>query len=204
MHRKDEHQDQQRDHHVFRHAFQTLLQPEREDRKAQHDRDRHIADHGGGVRHHAAERGADLPGVQPDKIPREAVHEVVEDPAGDGRVEHHQQHAADERGVAVDVPFCALRLKLLIHPNGAYLRSAPDGKFDGHDRQTQNDEEDQIQQHKRAAAVLPRHPRKLPHVAHADGAAGRKQDEAEAAAQTFSFHIVTPFLFPTGYCLFYY
>ena len=57
-------------------------------------------------------------------------------------------------------------------------------------------EKQQIKQHECAAAALTGNIGELPHVADADGAARRKQDEAQAGLQVFSFHDSINSLFP--------
>ena len=52
-----------------------------------------------------------------------------------------------------------------------FAGSAAHCKLHGHDGQAQNDEEDQVEQHERAAAALTGNIRELPHVANADGTA---------------------------------
>ena len=66
-----------------------------------------------------------------------------------------------------------------IRPHRTFLARTADGKFHRHDRQTEDEQEQHITHDERAAAVLTDHPRELPYVAHADGAACGKQDEAE-------------------------
>ena len=52
--------------------------------------------------------------------------------------------------------------------------------FHGQDRDAQDDQEEQVHQNEKTAAVLTGYVRKPPDVAEADRAAGREKDEAEA------------------------
>ena len=71
----------------------------------------------------------------------------------------------------MDVPLLARLFQCLIGPHRAFAGSAAHRKLHGHDGQAQNDEEDQVEQHERAAAALTGNIRELPHVANADGTA---------------------------------
>ena len=70
----------------------------------------------------------------------------------------------------------------------AFGGGAPHGKLHGHDGQTQNDEEQQVEQHESAAAALTCHVRELPHISDADRTAGGKEDEPESRFEFFAFH----------------
>ena len=56
-------------------------------------------------------------------------------------------------------------------------------------------EREKLISHKCAAAALTGNIRELPHVADADGTARRKQDEAQAAAKSFSLHKIFSYFF---------
>ena len=51
-----------------------------------------------------------------------------------------------------------------------------------------DDQKEQVEQHKCAAAALTGNIRELPHVADADGAARAHQQEAQTGAEGFAFH----------------
>ena len=98
------------------------------------------------------------------------------------------------------MPLAARLLERLIRPHRTFLARTADGKFHRHDRQTEDEQEQHITHDERAAAVLTDHPWELPYVAHADGAACGKQDEAEARAESFSWHCL---FFPFFLCRLY-
>ena len=58
----------------------------------------------------------------------------------------------------------------------------------GQHRHTHNDQEQQVKQHKHAAAVGAGHIGKLPNVADADGAASAHQQESQTGTEIFAFH----------------
>ena len=80
----------------------------------------------------------------------------------------------------MDVPFLARLFQCLIGPHRAFAGGAPHGKLHGHDGQAQNDEEQQIEQHERAAAALAGHVGEFPYVSDADGTARGKQDKPKS------------------------
>ena len=69
---------------------------------------------------------------------------------------------------------------------GRTLGGAADGELHDHDGQTQNDEEDEIHQDEGRAAVFTGDVGEAPHVAQADGAAGRDEDEAETTGEVLA------------------
>ena len=90
--------------------------------------------------------------------------------------------------VAVDVPLLAGLLEGLIGAHRAFVAGAAHGELHAHDGQAQDDEEEQVEQHERAAAALTCHIGELPHISDADRAAGGKEDEPESRFEFFAFH----------------
>lgn len=171
MHRERDHNDKQRDHHDLGDALKPVLQPDGADRDAEHDHDEHPERHRPGACQHIVERRADLLGAHTLELTGGSEIEIMQHPARNRGVEHHEQVAANEGEVAVDVPLLARLFQCLIGVHRAFAGSAAHRKFHGHDGQAQNDEEDQVEQHERAAAALTCDIRELPHVANADGTA---------------------------------
>ena len=68
----------------------------------------------------------------------------------------------------MDVPLLARFFQCLIGPHRALAGSTPHRKLHRHDGQAQNDQKEQVEQHKCAAAALTGNIRELPHVADAD------------------------------------
>jgi len=101
----------------------------------------------------------------------------LQHPTGDGGVEHHQNHVAEQTDVAVPAPVSA-GLQRLIHFQGAFLGGASHGEFHGQNGDTQDQQEEQVDHDERAAAILPGHPREFPYIADADGATGAEENEA--------------------------
>ena len=69
---------------------------------------------------------------------------------------------------------------------GRTLGGAADGELHDHDGQSQDDEENEVKHNEGRPAVLAGDVGEAPHVAQADGAAGRNEDEAEAAREVLA------------------
>ena len=80
----------------------------------------------------------------------------------------------------------ALRLEHVERLRAAFLACAAHGELHHHDGQAQNDQEDQIEQHERAAAVFAGDIGKAPHVSKTDGTACGYQDEAQAGCEVLA------------------
>ena len=182
------HDDQQGDHHPLRHLLKAVLQAASADEDAKHHDHHHPEAHDERACQHLGEGICHLTGIQTGELSGGGHVEVVEHPARHRGVEHHQQIAADEGEVAVDVPLLAGLLEGLIGAHRAFVAGAAHGKLHAHDGQAQNDEEEQVEQHERAAAALTCHVGELPHISDADRAAGGKEDEPESRFEFFAFH----------------
>ena len=150
--------------------------------------DHHPEAHGQRACQHLGELASHLVSVKAHQLTGSGHVEAVEHPAGHRGVEHHQQVAADEGEVAVDVPLLAGLFEGLIGAHRALVAGTAHGELHGHDGQAQNDEEQQVEQHESAAAALTCHVRELPHISDADRAAGGKEDEPESRFEFFAFH----------------
>ena len=83
--------------------------------------------------------------------------------------------------MTVDTPLAA-GLQCLVHFNRALLCGTTHGKLHGHNRQTQQNQESQIDQHENSAAILSGDVGEFPNIADADGTAGTEENEAKAAS----------------------
>ena len=63
-----------------------------------------------------------------------------------------------------------------------YFLSTAQGKFNGHNGDSHDEQEKQIEQDKRAASILSYHVRKLPDISDPDGTAGTEQNKAQTTA----------------------
>ena len=162
--------------------MQPLLQAEGADEETHDNHQNGVGHHGGGV-------GADLPEglshllrVQAAELAGGGGDKILDHPAGNGGVKHHEQVVARHGGVAVEVPLAPPRLQLLVQPHRTFLAGPAQGKLNGHNRNAHDDQEKQVKQHKSAAAILPGHIGEFPHIPDSNGAAGAEQNETQPAA----------------------
>ena len=180
--RQNQHKREERNHHVLGNALQTALEVKAQHRETDRDGNGEVTYVDGGVGDHVDK--AEIRGLADEEL-----HEVVDHPAGDDRVEGHQGNIAQQADIAVDMPLLARLFQLLVHLDRAGLRRAAHGKFHGHGRKAEEQQAQHVHKHEAAAAVLTGHPRELPHVAAANGASCAEQNKAEAAAESFSLII---------------
>lgn len=109
--------------------------------------------------------------------------EIACHPAGNGRVVHHQQIAADKAEPAVDMPLAAGLFKRLVAQNGALPARAADRKLHRQHGDTHDNKADKVKQDEIAAAVLTRYVRKAPDVSDADSAACADKQKSESGAE---------------------
>ena len=75
----------------------------------------------------------------------------------------------------------------------AFPCGAAHSVFHGHHQHAENHKKHKVNQDEESSAVLSHHVRKTPDVSDADGTAGGKHDEAEAASEIFTlFNIFSP------------
>ena len=211
---KHHHDHEKRAHHDLGHLLQALLQAEGADRKAKHHHDAHIDRHGNGIRKHLAKMIPHSRRIQARKVALGGGNKVADHPARNRGVEHHENIVARQRKIAVNMPFTALGLQLLIEARGALLCRTSQSKFHGQNGNSHEKQKREIEEHEDRATVLSRHVGELPHVANADGASCAEQNKAETASQMlagrglfFVVHFVNSFFslitvsFKTTYCI---
>ena len=197
MHNQHKDQYKQCAHHPFADLFQTALQAAPADDKARQRDDDHPENHLDRVREHLAKDACGLLGGQAVKAAGQEAEEVVDHPAGDGGVVHHQQHTARHAEPAVDMPLTALRLQRLVRGACCAAARPADCQLHRQHRQPHKHQKKQVEQHKDTAAALARDGGKPPDIADADRAAGADKDEAKARAEALSlflgFHTIPLF-----------
>ena len=181
-----EHNDQrkQREHHDLADALESVLQAERADQEACDDDQLRPKRHLTGVREHRAEFADNGFGVHAGmKRAGEEFAEVVDHPARNGRVVHHEQEAANQAEPAVDVPFLAGLFEIFVRQDGTLFASAAHGQLHRQHRHAHDEQADQIDEDEKAAAVFAGDIREAPDVADADGAAGADEQEAQPGTE---------------------
>ena len=142
--REDKHQHDQQDHHDLRDLFDAVSQPLRTDTEGRHDNDHREQDQDSGACEHVREGGLDPRRIHSDKSARGHQVGVVQHPACDHRVEHHEQVVAGEAEPLEAVPVRAFAFELVEGADDAASASAPDGVFAHQDGQTQQGQARQV------------------------------------------------------------
>ena len=141
---QNQHEQQQAGHHVLGDAFNAGLDAQIANAKAGENDDNHIACHGYRVAQQAAENVADTFGIQADEAADSHFVEVIQHPAGNRGVEHHQENVAGDCTVFIQMPFCTGRLQ---HVKGFCCTAhagAANSKFCYHDGQSQKQQKAKI------------------------------------------------------------
>ena len=178
-HAQRDHDDEQCRHHELRHALDAFLDAQRAHDDAHGNRDEHPRHHLGRVRHHRAEcRGRRIRNCTVEHA-RRHLGNVREHPAADGRVKHEQQHRTDVAPPS-EPSEILLRGQHVERAGGRSLARTTYGELHHHDRQSQHDQEDEVQDNERRTAILAGDVGKTPDVAKADGATGGHENEPDA------------------------
>ena len=185
---KNDHKDKQRDHQVLGNALQAALEIEAQHQEAEDDSDQHIDNVDARIGDHTHEAEISV-------LADQELNKIIDHPAGDDGIERHQGDVAKQGKVAVDVPLLAFLFQLVIHPDRACLGGTAHREFHDHRGQAEQKQAQNIHQHKAAAAELTGHPREFPYVAAADRTSGTQQNEAKAAAESFTFVVHTSLSF---------
>ena len=138
------HQHNQEGHHNLGDAFNAGLDAQIADTEAGENDDNHIACHGYRVAQQTAEHVANTFCVQSHEAADSHFVEIIQHPAGNCGVEHHQENIAGNSTVFIKMPFCTGRLQYVEgFCRAAYTRTA-DRKFRYHDGQAQKQQKAKI------------------------------------------------------------
>ena len=183
-------QYQQCTHHVLADFLKAILKPLAANKEACNDGDYHKDCHFRRIRQHGAKytlgRGRVHAAVEGAGG---KLYKVVQHPAGNGGIVHHQQIAAENCEPTVDMPFGLGLFQRPIGKHCALAAGTANGQLHGQDRKTHEYQKNQIQQHKQTAAILPDHIGETPDITDANGASGRYQQEPQPGLERFSFHV---------------
>ena len=176
---ENQHQHKQGYHEIFGNTFQTALQLESQNKKANENSEEQADNIDGRVRDHFHKtKSLAFSGEKHD--------EIIDHPSGDHRVERHQGDASDQSDISVNVPFLPGFFQLLVHPDRACLGCSADGKFHCHAGQAEKKQAEHVYKDKASSTVLTCHPGKFPDISAADGTSRAEQDKSEPAAEAFS------------------
>lgn len=110
---------------------------------------------------------------------------IIEHPARDGRIIHHQHITAYYTDSLEAMPAAVGRFEDIKAFCRTAAASSADSKFTYHDGNPHNQEEQQINQNKRSPAKLAAKIRKLPDVANTNCTAGTDQDKSQTGTERF-------------------
>ena len=178
MNCQNHNQRQKRQHHPLADALQSLLKAEGAHQKARQHNDHHEDGHLAGIGQHRGEHAVHSIGGSAVEGADGKLIEIIQHPAGDCGVVHHQKAAANDAEPAVNMPLAALGLQSLVPQYRALAAGTSHGQLHGQYGHSHDHQEQHIEQNKYAAAVFAGHIGELPHIADADGAAGAHQQEA--------------------------
>ena len=182
---QDDHQQQQGAHHPFGDPFHPVLDPQVADTEAHGAGEHHPEQQVGRIFEHGSEGGGDELGRGSHKGAGNVEPAVVQHPAGNRGVVHHQHVAAHDADGLEPVPAGTGRFQHFEAFGGAAAAAPADGEFADHHRDPHNEQEHQIDQDKGGASELAAQVGELPHIPDADGTAGAHQDESQPGAEGF-------------------
>ena len=130
---KDDHQEEEEQHHVLGDALQASLQVKAQDGKSDSNGDQKVENIDAGVRDHSDEG-------QIRAVSGKEHYKVIDHPARDDGIERHQGDVSQHCQESVDMPFLSGLLKLLVHLYDTCLGSAAEGEFHDHGGQTQEEQ----------------------------------------------------------------
>ena len=186
---QNHHNDQKGDHHDLGNFFKPILKTTGADKNTCDNNNDHPEAHGNRLPQHVCKFSGNTLRIKSLEFAGGSHIEVIQHPAGNSSVEHHQKVAADQSDVSVDVPFLAGFFQCIVGFDRALLAGTSNRKFHSHNRKTQDCQKDQVKQYKCTAAALSGHIRELPHISDSDGTAGRNQNESQTGSQLLSlFH----------------
>ncbi len=187
MHSQHCNEQDQGTHHYLGNALHTILQTHAANQDAKHNGDGHENTHFRRIGQHLGEHiGRSIGGRKTVKGAGKELDKVTQHPAADGGVVHHQHDAAQQTNVAVQVPLAALLLQGLVGLGGGSTACTPHGQLHGQHGNAHDEQEEQVEKHKHAAAILTGNGRKTPYIADADGASGTDQKEAQAGSEVLT------------------
>ena len=188
MNCKNYNEKQQYTHHPFGNTFQSLLQTKAAYQESGNYNHCHPKTH---LLRIAKERLKDIADFLCFYIMEAAGNKfkkVAEHPSGYGGVVHHKQKTAKDAEPAVNVPLAALRFQRFVSLYCTFSPCTSHSQFHGKDRNAHDQQKEQIEQYKNAAAVFAGNVRKTPYIANADGTSGAYQQKSDSRTEVFSFH----------------
>lgn len=159
-----------------------------------HHHNRHKHRHQNRLPHERAKFRLHTRGIQAHKVAPHHLDKVVQQPAGDGGIEHHEQIVARDAEAAIPVPLGPFWFEHMERTGDALLAGTAHGELHDHNWQSHDEQKQQVDQYEGRAAVFSGDIGEPPHISQSDGTACGDQQEAQPGRKGFSlFQISAPF-----------
>ena len=186
---QDNHDHQKGDHHDLGNFLKAILKTAGADKNTCDNNNDHPESHSNRLAKHVCKLSFNTVGIKSLEFTGSCHIKIIQHPAGNGCVEHHQKIASDQSDISVDMPFLARFLQSVVSFDRAFLAGTSNRKLHSHNRKSKDSQEDQVKQYECTAAALSGHVRELPDISDSDGAACGNQNESQTGSQFFSlFH----------------
>ena len=161
---KHQHEHEQAGHHCFRDALYAIFYAQIADAEAGDDNGNHVTCHRHRIAQQRTEDAADALSIKADKAAYSHFIEVIQHPAADGGIEHHEDDVAGDGAIFIKMPFSSLRLQNIKGFGSTAHTGAANGKLCYHDGQAQKQQKAQIDEHEGSTAVLTSDKGEAPYV----------------------------------------
>ena len=151
---KYQHEHEQAGHHCFRDALYAVFYAQIAHAEAGEDNGNHVTGHRHRIAQQCAEDAADALGIQADEAAHSHFIEVIQHPAADGGIEHHEDDVAGDGAIFIKMPFRSLRLQHIEGFGSAAHAGTANGELCYHDGQAKQQQKAQIDKHEGSTAVL--------------------------------------------------
>ena len=189
---KNNHDHQKRDHHNLGNFFKAVLKTAGADKNTCNNNNDHPESHSNGLAKHVGKLSCNTVGIKSLEFTGGCHIEVIQHPACNSGVKHHQEITSDQSDISMDVPFLSWFFQCVICFDRTLLAGTSNRKLHSHNRKSKKGQEDQVKQYECAATALSGHVREFPDVSDSDGTASRNQNESQTGSKFFSFFHNSP------------
>ena len=161
---KHQHEHEQAGHHHFCDALYAIFYAQIADAEAGEDNGNHVTCHRHRIAQQRTEYAADALGIKTGEAAYCHFIEVIQHPAADGGIEHHEDDVAGDGAIFIKMPFSSLRLQNIEGFGSAACAGTANGKLCYHDGQAQKQQKAQIDEHEGSTAVLTSDKGEAPYV----------------------------------------
>ena len=135
---KDQHQCKQKQHHNLCDLFHSILKPHSTNCKTSNNNNDHKESHCSGFCKHIGKHTCNSGSILSLKFTSHHLDEILDHPACNCCVEHHQQIVSGHSSIFIEVPFGSFGLQPVKGKRRTYFTGSSDRKFHYHDRKSKN------------------------------------------------------------------